>query len=67
LSLEKAMNPNPTGRYPALSEFYADLCTPNQTMVDKRVHSPLMEKDPVLMWKIISALLLVIAVIQAAL
>lgn len=67
LSLEKATNPNPTGRYPALSEFYADLCTPNQTMVDKRVHSPLMEKDPVLLWKIISALLLIIVVIQAAL
>jgi len=67
LSLEKATNPNPTGRYPALSEFYSDLCTPNQAMVDKRVHSPLMEKDPVLMWKMISALLLIIVVIQAAL
>ena len=67
LSLEKATNPNPAGRYPALSEFYTDLCTPNQTMVDKRVHSPLMEKDPVLMWKMISALLLIIVVIQAAL
>ena len=67
LALERATNPNPTGRYPALSEFYADLCTPNQAMVDKREHAPLMEKDPVLLWKMISALLLIIVVIQAAL
>lgn len=66
LALEKATSPNPIGRYPALSEFYADLCTPNKTMVDKREHSPLMEKDPVLWWKIVSALLLIIVVIQAA-
>jgi serine/threonine protein kinase len=67
LALEKATSPNPTGRYPALSEFYADLCTPNQDMVDKREHSSLMEKDPVLLWKMISALLLIIVVVQAAL
>ena len=67
LALEKATYPNPTGRYPALSEFYADICTPNQTMVDRREHSPLMEKDPVLLWKITAALLLMIIIIQAAL
>jgi serine/threonine protein phosphatase PrpC len=67
LALEKATRPNPTARYPALSEFYTDLCTPNQDMVDKRQHSPLVEKDPVLLWKMIAALLLIIVVIQAAL
>jgi serine/threonine protein phosphatase PrpC len=67
LSLEKATNPNPTGRYSALSEFYTDLCTPNQTMVNKREHSPLLERDPVRLWKMISALLLIIVVLQAAL
>ncbi len=67
LSLEKATSPNPTGRYAALSEFYTDLCTPNQTMVNKREHSPLLERDPVRLWKMISALLLIIVVLQAAL
>ena len=67
LALEKATNPNPAGRYPALSEFYADLCTPNKTMVHKREKSPLLERDPVLLWKMISALLLIIVVVQAAL
>jgi len=67
LSLEKATNPNPAGRYSALSEFYADLCTPNQTMVNKREHAPLIERDPVRLWKMVSALLLIIVVLQAAL
>jgi len=67
LALEKATNPNPAGRYPALSEFYVDLCTPNKTMVNKREKSPLLERDPVLLWKMISALLLIIVVLQAAL
>jgi serine/threonine protein phosphatase PrpC len=67
LSLEKATSPNPTSRYPALSEFYTDLCTPNQTMVNKREHSPLLERDPVRLWKMISALLLIIVALQAAL
>ncbi|MDX2349295.1 MAG: bifunctional protein-serine/threonine kinase/phosphatase [Porticoccus sp.] len=67
LSLEKATSPSPTKRYSALSEFYTDLCTPNQIMVNKREHAPLLERDPVRLWKIISALLLVIVVLQAAL
>ncbi|HEB28456.1 MAG TPA: bifunctional protein-serine/threonine kinase/phosphatase [Porticoccus sp.] len=67
LALEKATNPNPTGRYSALSEFYADLCTPNKIMVNKREQSPLLERNPVRLWKMVSALLLIIVVLQAAL
>jgi protein phosphatase len=67
LALEKATSPNPTGRYSALSEFYTDLCTPNQVMVNKRKHAPLLEKNPVRLWKIISAVLLIIVVLQATL
>lgn len=67
LSLEKATSPHPTKRYSALSEFYTDLCTPNQTMVNKRVHSPFLERDPVRLWKMVSALLLIIVILQAAL
>tara|TARA_R110002094_G_scaffold62423_4_gene72939 strand:+ start:10334 stop:12178 length:1845 start_codon:yes stop_codon:yes gene_type:complete len=67
LSLEKATSPNPIGRYSALSEFYTDLCIPNQVMVNKREHAPLLEKNPVRLWKMISAILLIIVVLQAAL
>lgn len=67
LALEKATSPNPAGRYPALSELYTDLCTPNQVMVNKREHAPLLEKNPIRLWKMISAFLLIIVVLQAAL
>ncbi|KKL20842.1 hypothetical protein LCGC14_2451450, partial [marine sediment metagenome] len=42
-------------------------CTPNKIMVNKREQSPLLERNPVRLWKMVSALLLIIVVLQAAL
>lgn len=60
-ALEKALNINPDGRYEALSEWLQDLKRPNPNWLNARAQ-PLLEKDPLLFWKItaISGWLLVV-------
>ncbi len=57
LALRKATMPSPKDRYLALSEFMQDLRIPNQQLVDKVQSVPLMERNPLLFWQALSAIL----------
>lgn len=60
-AIRKAVHPDPTKRYSKLSEFIFDLRHPNSAFLDK-TRPPLIERNPVLVWKIISFLLLMIVI-----
>lgn len=63
-ALRKACNPDPSNRYGALSEFLYDLEHPNQSLIRVEQQQPLIEKNPLLVWKGTSALLAVLLVLQ---
>lgn len=64
LVLKKACAPRPTERYQSMSEFLQDLSLPNQTLIENHASAPLIEKDPLTFWKIVSAILLLIVLGQ---
>jgi serine/threonine protein kinase len=55
-ALEKAVNPNPDKRYERFSEFLADLCKPNPSLM--KPHAPLLERDPLSFWRGLSIIML---------
>ena len=55
-ALRKALDPDPQSRYEELSEFVFDLHHPNKTFLSK-TRPPLIERHPVMFWKIVSLLL----------
>ncbi|MBL1320967.1 MAG: bifunctional protein-serine/threonine kinase/phosphatase [Methylophaga sp.] len=61
-TLKKALHPNPYKRYQELSEFTFDLSHPNKEFLNKAA-PPLMERNPVLFWKSISFILMIVIVI----
>jgi serine/threonine protein phosphatase PrpC/predicted Ser/Thr protein kinase len=61
-ALLKAVHPNPLKRHEALSEFTFDLRHPNPTLLNA-ARLPLAERNPVLFWKGISAVLASIIVL----
>jgi serine/threonine protein phosphatase PrpC len=58
-ALKKGASINPMLRYDTLSEFVYDLSTPNPKFLSGKEAIPLMERNPLLFWKWLSALLLV--------
>lgn len=62
--LRKALQPNPRFRYEALSEFQQDLIHPNQSLESKIQHQPIIEKNPLLVWKVIALTLLIFNMLQ---
>lgn len=60
--LRKAVHPNPYKRYEELSEFVYDLRHPNKAFLDRR-RPPLLESNPVLFWKGVSFILMIVIVI----
>jgi serine/threonine protein kinase/serine/threonine protein phosphatase PrpC len=58
-TLKKALEPDPYKRYSELSEFIYDLRHPNQAFLNKS-RPPLLERNPVLFWKMISFILTII-------
>ncbi|MBL6763583.1 MAG: bifunctional protein-serine/threonine kinase/phosphatase [Verrucomicrobiae bacterium] len=58
-ALRKALSINPEHRHEALSEFVTDLRRPNPDFVDPS-DLPLLERDPVLFWKVMAGGLFVI-------
>ena len=62
LTLRKAVHPDPLKRYEELSEFTFDLRHPNPTLL-KSARPPLAERNPVLFWKCVSAVLALIVVL----
>jgi serine/threonine protein phosphatase PrpC/ribosomal protein L39E len=65
-ALKKAVHPDPYQRYDELSEFMFDLRHPNRNFV-KSAATPFIERDPLLFWKCLSAVLFVFALGAAAL
>jgi len=61
-AIRKAVHPDPRKRYEEASEFAWDLRHPNQAFLS-RTRPPLIERDPVLFWKCVSALLMLVVVI----
>ena len=55
-ALKKAVHPDPYKRYDSLSEFIADLRTPNPKY-SSETHVPLVERNPLIMWQSISLVL----------
>jgi serine/threonine protein kinase len=55
-ALQKAVHPNPYKRYEALSEFIFDLRNPKDEFLRSNA-APLLERNPLLFWKVLSALL----------
>ena len=61
-TLKKALEPDPFKRYDELSEFIYDLRHPNKSFINK-TRPPLIERHPVLLWKGISFILVIIIVV----
>ena len=66
LALAKATAQNPENRYDALSELVTDLTRPNPELVRRAETAPLLEKNPELFWKLVSAALAVLLVLSLA-
>ena len=63
-ALRKAVHPNPLRRYQTLSEFVHDLRHPNPSFTDAKRPS-LLERDPLLFWRLLSLVWFVVAVTLA--
>ncbi|WOB09379.1 bifunctional protein-serine/threonine kinase/phosphatase [Piscinibacter gummiphilus] len=63
--LRKAVHPDPDKRYEALSEFVHDLRQPTQAFLS-RTRAPLVERHPVLFWKVVSGVLAVMVIVLIA-
>ncbi|KST59151.1 protein kinase [Methylobacterium sp. GXS13] len=59
-ALRKAVHPDPARRYQALSEFIHDLRHPNPAFTETR-RAALLERDPLLFWRLLSLVLGLIA------
>jgi serine/threonine protein kinase len=64
-ALKKAVHHDPDQRYDELSEFVFDLRHPNKTFLDTAA-KPLIERDPLLFWKSLSAILFVALLVTLA-
>ncbi|MCY1287439.1 Serine/threonine-protein kinase PknD [compost metagenome] len=62
--LRKAVHPLPHKRYGELSEFVYDLRQPSQAFLE-RSRPPLLERNPLLFWKSVSLLLLIVIAVLA--
>lgn len=60
-ALKKAVHPNPYKRYDVMSEFIYDLRYPSREFLRKS-SPPLIERNPVLFWQLVSVLLAVVVV-----
>jgi hypothetical protein len=63
--LRKAVHPDPYKRYEALSEFVHDLRFPNADFISA-TPAPLIERNPLLFWKALSAVLALTVVVLLA-
>lgn len=63
-AIKKAVSPSIAKRYDAFSEFLNDLHQPNHQLVEYYKKSPLIERNPVMVWQGVSLVLFVIVVIQ---
>ncbi len=64
-AIRKAVEPNPFERYEVLSEFVYDLHHPNNEFLNK-TKPPLIERNPVIFWKSVSFVLLMLLIVLGA-
>ncbi len=64
LTVQKACHPDPKHRYSAMSELSRDLNRPNPTFLEDHRKKPLIERNPVLVWRSISIILMIIVLVQ---
>ena len=62
-ALRRAVHPDPFKRYESLSEYTFDLRHPNEKYLDSSAR-PLIERNPLLFWKSLAALLVCIILIM---
>ncbi|WP_394239785.1 protein kinase domain-containing protein [Vibrio astriarenae] len=63
-TFRKATHHLPQRRYEALSEFVVDLYTPNQKLQREFKEKPLLQRQPVVFWKLTTLILFAVALIQ---
>jgi len=63
-ALKKATEPNVSQRYVAMSEFLMDLKTPNTALLQKIDAAPLIERNPIGFWKLLSLVLFMGLILQ---
>ena len=64
-ALRKAVSVSPEGRYPVLSEFLADLQSPNPEFLSVE-DGPLIRRNPLLFWRglaVVQAVIILILII----
>ncbi|MBA6390283.1 bifunctional protein-serine/threonine kinase/phosphatase [Colwellia sp. BRX10-3] len=59
LSLKTATEADPKLRYKAFSEFFSDLSNPRLNAVEEYKNQPLLQRNPILFWQSLSALLFI--------
>lgn len=62
-ALQKALHVDPSKRYAVLSEFIYDLRHPNKAYTAK-TKPPLIQRDPIMFWKVVSLILFILLIIQ---
>ena len=63
-AIKKACQALPSLRYQHMSEFMADLNTPNTELLRHKQAQPLIEREPILFWKGLSIVLGVVVIIE---
>jgi serine/threonine protein kinase len=61
-AIRKAVHPDPYKRYEEISEFIFDLRHPNKAFLSE-TSAPLMERNPLLFWKMVSFILVLIIIL----
>lgn len=64
-ALRKALQPDPYQRYEELSEFIYDLRHPNKALLNEK-SPPLLERNPLIFWKCVSLIMVVIILMLLA-
>jgi protein phosphatase len=65
LTLQKAVARRPEWRYPSRSKFLTDLSAPNRAMVRRSQSAPLIERNPVRFWQLVSGTLALLLIWSA--
>lgn len=67
LALEKATFANPKQRHQALGDFITDITTPNARLINNPRNTPLLKRNPILVWKFLTTIAFLIAVLEGLL
>lgn len=62
--LKKGCAPSPMNRFALLSEFTSNLAKPSEVFLKSEDFQPLLERNPVVFWQGVSALLAVVLIVQ---